>query len=449
MTKITINAEQGIGKIKPMHAVNNGPVAGPGSGSFSFLKEAGIPYARTHDTGGAYGGSVFVDIENIFRDFNSDVNDPSSYDFAFTDWLFQKYEENGTKPFYRLGCTIENSHGIKAYRIYPPKDNQKWARICEHIILHYNEGWANGYHYNIEYWEIWNEPDNEPEIQDNPMWKGTKEQFFELYQTAASYLKKKFPHLKFGGYASCGFYKIAQIQANANANISPRIDYFVEFFHDFLQYISNEEHKAPLDFFSWHSYADMKSNVIFSNYARKTLDEYGFTQTEQLCYEWNPGIKFRGTLRDATNIAANMIALHHTTLSMALYYDWRLNIRYNGAIETNTIFEHKPFKAFYSFKAFNELYRKGVEIEAHSNDEKVLSLGAKDKKEIAVLIVNDAGEEREVQIDAVGAVYSGASMFVIDEIHSYEEMRLVDFEKRKTVKLKKDAVVVLKMLLKE
>ena len=32
-------------------------------------------------------------------------------------------------PIFRLGETIENYHFVKAYRIYPPKDNAKWARI--------------------------------------------------------------------------------------------------------------------------------------------------------------------------------------------------------------------------------------------------------------------------------------------------------------------------------
>ncbi len=27
----------------------------------------------------------------------------------------------------------------------PPKDFKKWAVICEHIIRHYDENWANGY----------------------------------------------------------------------------------------------------------------------------------------------------------------------------------------------------------------------------------------------------------------------------------------------------------------
>jgi hypothetical protein len=55
-----------------------------------------------------------------------------------------------------LGASIE--HGEKK-GTYPPQDYAKWARICEHIILHYTKGWANGFHYDITYWEIWNEPD--------------------------------------------------------------------------------------------------------------------------------------------------------------------------------------------------------------------------------------------------------------------------------------------------
>ena len=66
-------------------------------------------------------------------------------------------QKAGTKPFYRLGQSIE--HQTKKYGIYPPKDFKKWAKICEHIIRHYNEGWANGYRMGIEYWEIWNEAD--------------------------------------------------------------------------------------------------------------------------------------------------------------------------------------------------------------------------------------------------------------------------------------------------
>ena len=99
---------------------------------------------------------------------------------------------------YRLGVTIE--WGSKKYSCNPPQDFAKWARICEHIIMHYNKGWANGFEYGIDYWEIWNEPENPP------MWTGTKEQFLELYKVSSKYLKEKFPEIKIGGYGSCGFY---------------------------------------------------------------------------------------------------------------------------------------------------------------------------------------------------------------------------------------------------
>ena len=138
-------------KIKPLHGVNNSPIRLT-KPIDSFI-EAGIPYSRLHDTGGAYGRNVFVDIPNIFPDFDADENDPASYRFEFTDAYLKQLYASGTKVFYRLGVTIENNYKIRAYNIYPPKDFAKWARICEHIIRHYNEGWANGFKYGIEYWE--------------------------------------------------------------------------------------------------------------------------------------------------------------------------------------------------------------------------------------------------------------------------------------------------------
>ena len=66
-----------------------------------------------------------------------------------------------------LGNRIE--HESKRYGSIPPKDPAKWARICEHIIRHMNEGWAGGHHYGIEYWEIWNEPDVNPQCWDGPV----------------------------------------------------------------------------------------------------------------------------------------------------------------------------------------------------------------------------------------------------------------------------------------
>ena len=53
MSQITVDFSKDLGKVKPMHSVNNGPVY-----KFAFdqritnlepYKAAGIPYARVHD----------------------------------------------------------------------------------------------------------------------------------------------------------------------------------------------------------------------------------------------------------------------------------------------------------------------------------------------------------------------------------------------------------------
>ena len=121
--KITVDASRTVGRIKPMHAVGQPPIQGWADFSlFHYLKEAHIPFSRLHDTGGPFGKNLYVDIPNLFRDFDADENDPASYDFAFTDLLFAALAENKVEPFVRLGVTIENMAFVRKYRIFPPKD---------------------------------------------------------------------------------------------------------------------------------------------------------------------------------------------------------------------------------------------------------------------------------------------------------------------------------------
>ena len=377
-----------VGKIKPMHAVNNLPLVGVSETMHRYVSEAGMPFVRLHDTGGVYGMNRYVDVPNIFRDFDADENDPDSYDFAFTDWLLQSITAQKAKIFYRLGTSIETAQHIKAYRIYPPKDYEKWARICEHIIMHYNEGWANGFHYGIEYWEIWNEPDSFPDIEDNCMWKGTFEEYLELYRVASLYLKERFPHLKIGGYASCGFYSIFPDGYVGAANSSERTDYFMECFHKFMKYAV--KNKLPLDFFSWHSYSDSAKNIEYQKYVRGELDKYGFTGTQSILNEWNPGTARRGTLADSAYIAEMMIKMQNTTCDMLMYYNGDVKGRYDGLYDPIT---GEPFKAYYAFSAFNELYRLGNQTAVYEIPEGLSCLAASDGKKKAILITN-TGEKQ-------------------------------------------------------
>ena len=142
--EIKVDPGKETGVVKPVNGVGQPPMIGfrqfP---MFKYLKDAGIPFSRLHDVGGMFGRNVFVDIPNLFRDFDADEDDPKNYDFAFTDNLIRSLVENDVEPFFRLGVTIENyAATVKRYRIDPPKDFAKWARICEHVIRHYTEGWV-------------------------------------------------------------------------------------------------------------------------------------------------------------------------------------------------------------------------------------------------------------------------------------------------------------------
>lgn len=242
MAQINIDFNRPTGKaIKPLHGVNRPEPQF--EGKMVRLADIGVPFARLHDCGGSFGRNTLVDIPNIFRDFSADPEDPSAYDFAFTDAYLATIVRSGMEPFFRLGVTIEGFHKIKAYRIFPPSDPEKWAIISEHIIRHYNEGWANGFHFGIRYWEIWNEPDN-PDC-----WLGTKEDFFRLYQVSSRHLKKCFPELRIGGYAGCGFYQITRTELN------PLMKTLLAWFDAFLEYVKNPDTACVLDFFSFHLYS--------------------------------------------------------------------------------------------------------------------------------------------------------------------------------------------------
>ena len=151
MITVKISPEKFVKKMKPMHGGGQPPLWGKDLiEHFHYMTEAGIPFSRLHDVGGVFGGGRFVDIPNIFRDFSADENDPKNYDFVFTDHLISALMDAKVEPYYRLGITIENHAYIKPYHTFPPKDYEKWARICEHVIAHYNHGWANGFYYDIE-----------------------------------------------------------------------------------------------------------------------------------------------------------------------------------------------------------------------------------------------------------------------------------------------------------
>ncbi len=414
---VTVDFSKPVRPMKPMHGVGQPPQVGWSYHLFHYLKEAGIPFSRLHDVGGHHGKNAYVDIPNLFRDFDADETDPKNYDFTFTDRLIAELVKNDVEPFFRLGITIENLAHIRCYRTYPPKDFAKWARICEHVIRHYTEGWANGFTYKIRYWEIWNEPDNHQDIQQNSMWTGTWQQYMELYDVTAKHLKKCFPHLKIGGYASCGFYAAAKSPTVKAANSSPRTQYFVDCYLEFLKFV--KERKSPMDFFSFHTYSDVKEALRQIDWGIDTLHAYGFTNVETSVNEWLPRVSHAslGTASQAAAVCGEMIGMQQSRLDNAMIYDGRCGVgNYSPLFNPMT---YKPHKAYYALKAFNEAYKLKYEVASTTSHPDVYALAAGDAKGGVVLVANISKAKIPFKPELGGRRV--VSCMLTDDTHTYEK----------------------------
>ena len=378
METIRFDTEKEYGALRTMNAVNNGPTFKRhasdqnSGGTLGLYRALRIPYARNHDANfnPGYGGPYTVDISAIFPNFDADENDPKSYDFACTDEYVAITALAGTETFFRLGQAIE--HRIKKYHIFPPKDFAKWARICEHVIMHYNYGWANGFEYGIKYWEIWNEPDLDVDTDNKRTWAGTVEEFYEFYKVAAKHLKGRFPELKIGGPALCGRFDWAD---------------------GFLAKMSAEG--VPMDFFSWHRYNKFPEKMAEgANIARELMVKYGYGDAESILNEWNyvrgwEGYDFKYSLQSIIGtkggsfIFATMAECQKKSdVDMLMYYDAR-PCGFNGIFDSFG----DPLPGYYSLLWFADLKDNGTEIRCENLPENIYSLATKssDGKVMATL----------------------------------------------------------------
>lgn len=422
MANIQIDFSNSIGAIKMMQAVNNGPlprVTDQVGDNFSHYKAARIPYARNHDASfcASYGGEHTVDIHLIFPNFSADENDPASYDFYYTDKYIRDTLDAGTETFYRLGSKIE--HGLKKYGTLPPKDFAKWARICEHVIRHYTEGWADGFRYHIEYWEIWNEPDlDEDDAPNKRTWGGTWAQFFDLYAITAKHLKSNFPHLKIGG---------------------PALAFRMSWIDLFLTEMKKRE--VPIDFFSWHFYSnDAHTGAERAREVQARLDKYGYGNAESICNEWNYvkdwtdhfnySIQQIIGIKGAAFTASTMINAHATSMYMMMYYDAR-PCGFNGLFNYYT---HQPLKGYYPFVMWSKLRELGTEVKIENTSENVAAIAAKGVDDKCAIMLSYFCEDdsitapETVELALTGAKIGKLTAYLLDKECSCEPKALTPAE---------------------
>lgn len=172
-----------------------------------FMQFGEQPYfVRTHHlfcTGNCHAsykwGSTNVYLED-------DVGQPM-YDWTFVDLTFDTLRRYGCKPFVELGFMPQDlvdsaryrTDRGDTYRTYgwacPPKDYDKWYDLVFHLVRHCAERYGEE-EIASWYWELWNEPDLDY------YWKGTVEEFNQLYDCTAAAVKAACPQARIGGPAT-------------------------------------------------------------------------------------------------------------------------------------------------------------------------------------------------------------------------------------------------------
>ncbi len=338
-------------------------------------QEVGIDFIRTHDFNGP------TDVSSIFPDFSLDPFLESSYNFSISDRYISGIINAGCKVFYRLG----ESASIEEQLRQPPSNFTKWAEICKHIIMHYNDGWADGYNYNIKYFEIWNEPDL------MGFFNGTAGQYYELYRTTAEKLKEYNPSLKIGGPCTSSI---------NNVNYTT----------GFLTYVL--EHNIPLDFYSWHMYADTPFQIYeASKNVRNLLDNFGLKYTESINTEWNINIGFpqrdKNNAKNAAFTTSTLTLLQDTGIDYAFRYrgtgDNNLLARFIGFDLSLFSYDGTYKTPSLSYKIMNIMEKKTpkrIQTEKIGGLSGITYLGgiSEDQSNISILISNYEVGDQEYQI---------------------------------------------------
>ena len=322
LRRVSVDASKPTGRLRSLLGVNGAPAPGFHKPiRFKFggwnvpedtdarpgYHDARIDLIRTHD---AYGpgdvDAVFPEAPgtlidgartalSIFPNPDADPNDPASYHFEATDRLIASIKGTGSEVIFRIG----RSEGSN---VDPPKDFDRYAEVVKHIVLHYNRGWANGFKYDIRYWEVWNEPD-----LGRLFWGGTSGEYFRLYGKLARAVKQADRRALVGGPA-----------------ISRPNDTNNPYFDDFLKYV--RANKLPLDFYSWHWYAtdsaDPQDLMRIGRDIRARLDRYHFHKTLSVLDEWNYGLMepIPGDLHRAGFVTSSLLYMQDAPIDIAALY---------------------------------------------------------------------------------------------------------------------------------
>ena len=344
----------------------------------SLLKDIDPPFTRLKYPR-MCGHGKSIEISSIFRDWDKDENDPDSYYFYSTDMVIKDSSANGRKIVFRLGVPRELYDNALYVDVKKKISYDKLATVCSNIVRHVNGRWNRGISAKVKYWEIWDKPD------EKYSFRGSPEDYYELYAAIATRLKSEHPHLKVGGP-------------------SPSDCSDLTFMKGFLEYV--KKHDLPLDFVSWHFTGEDVNDAEAQALAIKRLvhAEKLEKRCKIICTEWNClTIKEDGRFsvphaRDiygASFDAAFMITMQKLNMDMSFFFDCTRNAPWASFIYPGFF---RPYKPLYVFPLYAKLYKLGKSAKTTIAGRDLYSLAATDGKKKALLVSSCSDKPNSLEI---------------------------------------------------
>jgi xylan 1,4-beta-xylosidase len=299
--------------------------------------------------------------------YTEDAQGNPVYSWAILDHIFDTYLALRIKPLVQVGFMPEAlSAHPQPYRhsfpqgpiftgwAYPPKDYQKWADLVFHFAAHLRDRYGEA-ETKTWLWEVWNEPDID-------YWKGTPEEYFNLYDFAAAAILRALPGAWVGGPDTTG-------------PASPKA---ADFLRKFLEHCAHEKNSAtgeigsPLAFISFHpkGAAAWRDDRVEMGIAHQLASiEQGFKivtsfpewrHTPIILGESDPEGCAACSARTNPQNAYRNGALYasYTAETLSSIYDLarREQINFAGAVTWSFEFEDQPY-----FEGYRELATNGLD----------------------------------------------------------------------------------------
>lgn len=245
----------------------------------------------------------------------------------------------------------------------PPRDEQRWARYVGDIVRHVN----HDKHYNIKYWEFWNEPSGGYFFTH---WKLGKELCWRLYEVTARAVKEADPTALVGGFGD---------------NV-----HYPEHYRDWFEYCRPRQ--IPIDFLTVHWYGEWpeadswKKPELYQRYAvaLNALHASYYPREVPIFYtEWNLPAESDSAfsaIQQAAFMGSAFYWLQESPAAGAMFFRVE-KYRALGALLDEQFRPQAPWRIM---KLFTQLPAQRVQVQGVGNG--ITVLAAREPGRLAVLL---------------------------------------------------------------